>query len=312
MKTAISPPHSPTRLIAGHRLEPGMGPVLLTLALGVFVCALDLNVLSPALPVLSAQFGVSAQDASLALTVYLLANIASIPVSAKLADRYGRQPIYLACIAIFMVGSVITIVAPQFWVFLLGRIIQALGAGGVFPVATATIADRIPLERRGGALGILGAIWGVAGILGPIVGGLCTTFLSWHWIFLFNLPLGTLVLLLAKRYLPALAPKTRGPLDLAGLGLLTIALLAVVVALSRLDPAAVAFGSSTTTIIAAVVALAAFAALHVVEERATSPVLSPQLLRNPVLGITYILELGIGALEGSLFFVPPRLPPVNV
>jgi MFS family permease len=137
-------------------------PLLVTLALGVFAGALDLGVLSPALPALAHAFAIPGRDVAWVFTLYLFANVVSIPVMTKLSDVYGRRPIYIACVATFVAGSVLAIAAPTFAVFLVARAIQAVGAGGIFPVAAAAIADRVPLERRGSALGLLGAVWGLA------------------------------------------------------------------------------------------------------------------------------------------------------
>ena len=293
--------------VAGHRLEPGTGPMLLTLGLGVFAGALDLSVLSPALTSLGIEFDITPALASLAITIYLLATVASIPIASKLADRYGRRPIYIACVSIFLVGSLVTIAAPHYAVFLLGRAIQAIGAGGIFPVATAAIADRIPPERRGGALGILGAIWGLAGILGPLVGGILTAALSWRWIFIANIPLAIFVILLAQKHLPNKAPAKRGPLDVGGLISLTVGLIAVMIALTSLDPSMAALSTNITSGIALAVAVVSFAALAWFERAAKEPVLSPLLFQKREIAITYGLEIFIGAVEGSIFFVPAAL-----
>ena len=308
-KTAKLHSGSPTstQTIAGHKLDKGTLALLFTLGLGVFAGALDLGVLSPALPAIATLFQVTPHDASLIVSVYLLANIACIPIATKLADRYGRQSVYIACVAIFGLGSVLTIIAPNFFIFLLARAIQAAGAGGIFPVATAAIADRVPQERRGAALGILGAIWGLAGILGPILGGILTHLISWRAVFIANIPLSVIVIFMAQTHVPKLAPGKRGALDIAGIALLTIALIGIVVGLTRIDPQTAALGNQITTIVALTISLIALIALHFVERRAAEPVISPALMANKQIAITYGLELLIGALEGALFFVPAAL-----
>jgi hypothetical protein len=155
-------------------------PLLVTLALGVFAGALDLGVLSPALPALAHTFAIPGRDVAWVFTLYLFANVVSIPVMTKLSDVYGRRPIYIACVTTFVAGSVLAIAAPTFAVFLVARAIQAVGAEGIFPVAAAAIADRVPLERRGSALGLLGVVWGLAAIVGPTFGGVVTHFVSWR------------------------------------------------------------------------------------------------------------------------------------
>ena len=298
---------SATKSVAGHTLDKGTLALLVTLGLGVFAGALDLGVLSPALPAIANLFDVAPRDASLIVSIYLLANIACIPIATKLADRYGRRPVYIACIAVFAIGSLLTITAPNFFMFLVARAIQAAGAGGIFPVATATIADRVPQERRGAALGILGAIWGLAGILGPIVGGVLTHLISWRAVFIANIPLSVIVIFMAQTHVPKIAPGKRGALDIAGILLLTIALIGIVIGLTRIDPQTAAIGNLLTTWIALGVSVLALIALHFVERRAAEPVISPKLLANKQIAITFGLELLIGALEGALFFVPAAL-----
>ncbi len=203
-------------VVAGHRLDRSTVPLLLTLGLGVFAGALDLGVLSPALPALGAQFGVGARELPWVFTLYLLANVVSIPIMSKLADRNGRRPIYILCMSIFALGSVLAIVSTSFPMFLVARAIQAIGAGGIFPVATAAIADAVPADRRGAALGLVAATWGLAAVIGPNVGGILTHVLSWHWIFVANVPLAIIVIALARTTVPSTAANVRGPLDVLG------------------------------------------------------------------------------------------------
>jgi MFS family permease len=197
-------------------------------------------------------------------------------------------------VATFVAGSVLAIAAPTFAVFLVARAIQAVGAGGIFPVAAAAIADRVPLERRGSALGLLGAVWGLAAIVGPTFGGVVTHFVSWRWIFAANVPLGLIVIVRSRSHVPAAAARTRGPLDVAGLALLAFGLLAVMIGLTRLDAAAPTLGGNALTLAAVAVALIAFAALIPVERAAREPVISLALFGTRQLVVTYTLEVLIG------------------
>ena len=175
-----------------------MNRLLWTLALGVFAGALDLSVLSPALPALGRDFGVQTNELAWVFTLYLLVTVLSIALASTLADRFGRRPVYLACLVLFAAGSIVAITAPNYAVFLLARAIQALGAGGIFPVATATIGDVVPKGQRGAVLGIVAATWGLAAVIGPSLGGLVTHFISWRWIFAANVPLAAVVFAFAS------------------------------------------------------------------------------------------------------------------
>lgn len=272
-----------------------MLPLILTLAAGVFAGALDLGVLSPALPEIGRTFAVPTAQLAWIFTIYLLANVASIVVAGALADRYGRRIVYLGCLTVFAAGSLLAISAPSFAVFLLARAIQAAGAGGIFPVAAAAIGDLVAPERRGSALGLVAATWGLAAVIGPLAGGLVTQTLGWRWIFAANIPLALFVAFRARRDLPARAPRQQGRLDLIGLSLLTGGLVALAIGVAELRAAAAGIG---------IAVLAAFASW---ELRAEHPVLPPSLMRNPRLALTYVLEVLIGILEGSLFFVPTVL-----
>jgi EmrB/QacA subfamily drug resistance transporter len=269
--------------------------LLWTLALGVFAGALDLSVLSPALPAIGRAFVVQTGDLAWIFTLYLLVTVVSIAVASSMADRFGRRPIYLICISLFAAGSIVAILAPNYPVFLVARAIQALGAGGIFPVATATIGDAVPAARRGAALGIVAATWGFAAVIGPSLGGLITHYVSWRYIFVVNVPLAAVVFWMALKEVPANAPRQREALDVVGLALLCGGLLALTDGL---------IASQISTGVAGVALLAGFAFW---ERRARNPIVPLEILRTPQLVRTYALEVVIGILEGSLFFIPAVL-----
>ena len=266
--------------------------LLLTLGLGVFAGALDLGVLSPALPAIARQFAVPTGDLAWVFTLYLLVTVASIAIASTLADRLGRRVVYMACVALFLLGSAVAVIAPSYGVLLFARALQALGAGGVFPVATAAIGDVVEPERRGSALGMVAATWGLAAIIGPLFGGLVTHVASWRWIFALNFPLAAIVLVLAARNLPRTAPRVRGPLDGFGLALLCIGLLLL------MD------GLTTARLASALLGIATLAGFVWWERSAQHPIVPLSLFATPQLVKTYLLEIAIGVLEGSLFFIP--------
>jgi MFS family permease len=244
---------------------------------------------------LAQTFGVATGDLAWVFTVYLLVTVVSIAIAGAMADRYGRRPIYIACVSLFALGSLLAIAAPSYGFFLLARAIQALGVGGIFPVATAAIGDVVPPEKRGAALGLVAATWGVAAIIGPAFGGIVTHLISWRWIFVANLPLAAIVIALARKYVPATAPQVRPPADVAGVALLSLGLLALTGGV---------LGMRVITIATGVVLLIAFVWW---ERIAKHPLIPPAMLASKQLARTYALELAIGVLEGSLFFVPTVL-----
>ena len=272
-----------------------MNRLLWTLALGVFAGALDLGVLSPALPALGREFSVATGNLAWVFTLYLLVTVLSIALASTAADRYGRRPVYVACLVLFAVGSIVAITAPNYAVFLVARAIQALGAGGIFPVATATIGDVVPIARRGAALGIVAATWGLAAVIGPLFGGLITHFISWRWIFAANVPLAAIVLAMALVDIPAQAPRRRPPLDVLGLALLCAGLLGV------MD------GLIASRLLIGLLGVGILVGFVLWESDARAPIVPLELLRSRQLAKTYSLEILIGILEGSLFFIPTVL-----
>ncbi|MDE2571083.1 MAG: MFS transporter [bacterium] len=295
------------RPLLGHRGVREIAPLLVTLMLGVFLGALDLSALSPALHQIGGQFGSDGRALSWIFTAYLLAYVVAIPVMSKLSDVYGRRAVYMLDVALFGVGSLLAIFAPSYEVLIAARVVQAAGAGGIFPVATATVADRVPEDRRGGALGMLGAVWGLAGVVGPALGGTIVHFLDWRWVFAINLPLAVLVMLLALRHVHRGGTPRRGPLDFAGLVLLGTALLAATAGLTQIHSQALLTRANAPSLWELVIAAVLLLAFSAVEQQAADPVIPAALLRIPVLRLANVLEIGIGALEGSLFFVPAAL-----
>lgn len=292
-------------VVAGHRLDRSTVPLLVTLGLGVFAGALDLGVLSPALPAIGREFGVGARGLPWVFTLYLLANVVSIPIMTKLADRNGRRPIYIACVAIFAAGSVGAILAPTWPSFLAARAVQAFGAGGIFPVATAAIGDRVPPERRGAALGLVAATWGLAAIIGPNLGGVLTHFVTWHWIFVANIPLAIVVIALARTTLPATIANARGPLDVLGIALLALGLVGLMLGLTQYDVTGAT--SNLRPRLALTLGILSLAAFVAIERRVPEPVIPPRFFRDGQLALVYGLEILIGILEGALFFIPAAL-----
>jgi MFS family permease len=272
-----------------------LAPLLVTLALGVFLGALDLSVLAPALPALGRDFNVSTGDLSWVFTLYLLANIVGIAVMSTLADRYGRRPVYAACILIFAAGSVLAVTAHAYPIFLFARAVQAFGAGGIFPVATAAIGDRVPEERRGAALGMVAATWGLAAVIGPLYGGLITHFVAWRWIFAPNFPLAAAVFVLTFKHVPVNAPRARGPLDVFGLALLCAGLLLLM------------YGISGTHLVTVLFGFAVLAGFWMWQRTCEHPIVPPSLFASAQIAKTFALEILIGILEGSLFFIPAVL-----
>ncbi len=278
--------------------------ILAVLFTGVLMGALDIAIIGPALPALRDAFGIDERAAAWMLTIYVPFNLIGTPVMAKLSDRYGRRGVYAADVAIFGVGSLVVAMAPTFGVVLAGRAIQGLGAGGIFPVASAVIGDVFPPDRRGSALGLIGAVFGVAFLVGPILGGVLLL-LSWQWLFLVNLPIAVAVIIAAWRLLPAGGVPEPRPFDFAGVATLAVMLGAFAWALNRIDADALLPSLATPAVALPLALAAALAVLFpLVESRAADPVIRPGLFRSRQVVIASGLSIGAGVSEAAVVFVP--------
>lgn len=176
--------------------------ILIVLFAGVLMSALDIAIVGPALPALQTHFGVSERAIAWVFTAYVLSNLISTPLMAKTSDVFGRRATYALDVVLFAFGSFVVALSPNFTILLLGRTLQGVGAGGIFPVASAVIGDTFPQEKRGSALGLIGAVFGIAFLIGPVLGGVLLIF-GWRWLFIVNLPVAATILAFGLRFLPA-------------------------------------------------------------------------------------------------------------
>jgi EmrB/QacA subfamily drug resistance transporter len=175
--------------------------ILFATLLALFLVALDQTIVGVALPRIVTDLH-GDQLYTWAITIYLLTSTISGPVYGKLSDLFGRRPIILFAISLFIVASVLAALSQEMWQFVAARGLQGLGAGAIFPVAFATLADLYTPAERGKYAGYFGAVFGLSSILGPAVGGIITDTWGWHWIFLVNVPIGLISLVMIWRLLP--------------------------------------------------------------------------------------------------------------
>ncbi|GAB4110043.1 MAG: MFS transporter [Roseiflexaceae bacterium] len=280
--------------------------VLMVLFVGVLMAALDIAIVGPALPALQHAFGVDQQTLTWVFTIYMLLNLVGTPLIAQLSDRFGRRSIYTLSVALFAAGSLLVAVAPQIGLLLLGRAIQGFGAGGIFPVASAVIGDTFPAERRGSALGMIGAVFGIAFLIGPILGGVLLL-IGWQWLFLINLPIALLVIVLGWRLLPGPAQTHQQQFDWLGTVVLTIVLGLLAYGLTALGDG-VATGMVAPWVWLILLVVAVLLPLFVaIERRVSAPVIDMRLFHNRQIVLVSLLALGAGLSEAITLFVPSLL-----
>lgn len=201
--------------------------ILSSLALGMFLAALDQTVMSTAGLTIATHFA-QIPNQSWLLTTYLLASLITTPIYGRLSDGFGRRPLFLAALALFLIGSVISAVSPTFLLLILGRSVQGLGAGGLLSLAFAVISDLVPPRERARYILIFVAVFGSSSLLGPIVGGVIATqnsilgIAGWRWIFIVNIPIALIAIYRALRFLHIKQELHRHSFDWLGVALFSI------------------------------------------------------------------------------------------
>jgi MFS family permease len=274
------------------------------LFVGVLIAALDIAIVGPALPAIRASLDVGARWLPAVFSVYVLFYLLGTPLLAKRSDRRGRRRVFLESLALFATGSLLAAAAPSFPLLLLGRAVQAFGAGGLLPVAAAVIGETVAVERRGRTLGLIGAVFGVAFLLGPLLGGILLSS-SWRWLFLINVPVALVLIVAAARTLPQSIRSEPARFDTAGAALLALVLTAMVVGIGQIDTQAPSDSLQSLRVwpwFALVVI--GVPLLWSVEKRAADPVLPPMLLRLPQLRIVAAIAGAAGAVEAGMVFLP--------
>jgi EmrB/QacA subfamily drug resistance transporter len=278
--------------------------VLIVLFVGVLMGALDIAIVGPALPAIQRHFGVDDRHLAWMFSIYVLFFLVGTPLMAKLSDRFGRRAIYVLDVVLFSLGSLIVALSPSFAIMLIGRAVQGFGSGGIFPVASAVIGDTFPAERRGRALGLIGAVFGLAFLLGPVLGGILLRF-GWMWLFLINLPIALFVIAASLRLLPATRPAHPLPLDWPGTVVLTMLLASLAYGINQLDM--VSFLASLTSTRVWPFLLLALALLPLfwhIERHARDPLIRLGLYASRQMMLVTALASGAGLSEASVAFIP--------
>jgi EmrB/QacA subfamily drug resistance transporter len=207
--------------------------ILGAILLAMFLFALDQTVVGVALPKIITDLGGN-ELYTWAVTVYLLTATISGPIYGKLSDLYGRRPIIIFAVSLFLVSSALCGLSQEMWQFILFRGLQGLGGGAVFPVALAVIADLYTPAERGKYLGLFGAVFGLSSLVGPGLGGLITDTIGWHWIFFLNIPIGAVALFILWRLLPAIKrPEAGRNIDYVGAAVFAAAIATFLIGLTN-------------------------------------------------------------------------------
>jgi MFS family permease len=278
--------------------------VMALLFVGVLMGALDLAIIGPALPAIQGEFDLNNRNLSWLFNIYVLAQLIGTPLFAKASDKYGRRIVYMICVSAFGVGSLLLVIAANYETLLLGRMVQGLGASGIFPVAAAVIGDTFPKEKQGSALGMIGAVFGLAFLIGPVLGGILLQY-SWQLLFMINLPIAVGLLLASWKLLPSGGSEAQLPFDWAGGILLTVALFGIAVGVTNLDTTN--FQASISSLIVWPFLLVGFGLLPVfwrIEKAAADPVVRPSFFDSRQIRLVMMIAAGVGTVECAQVFFP--------
>ena len=284
--------------------------ILFAVMLGLFLGALDQTIVGPALPTIVTEL--NGNDLYVwAVTSYLLTSTISVPFWGKLSDLYGRKPMFIIGIVIFLIGSALSGLSQNMTQLIIFRGIQGIGAGSLFPIALAVIGDLFSPAERGKYQGLFGAVFGIAFIAGPLIGGFLTENISWHWIFYVNIPIGIISLYFIIRLLPTVKnPHATRNFDILGGVIFTIATSFLLIGLTQkgqTDPSTHALYDWSALTVGGfiLISLVGIALFIWAEARAKEPIVPLHLFRIRTYAASMVSTFFAAfAFFGAIIFLP--------
>jgi EmrB/QacA subfamily drug resistance transporter len=284
----------------GFRSE--RGPILIALMLATALVAIDSTIIATAVPSIVSDIGGFAQFPWL-FSIYLLAQAVTVPVYSKVADLFGRKPVLLFGIALFLLGSVMCGVAWNMGMLIAFRVVQGLGAGAVQPMAITVVGDLYSVQERAKVQGYLASVWGISAVVGPTLGGVFSEYASWRWIFFVNVPLCLLAGWMIVKKFHEKVERSRPHIDYRGAVLLTTGLTLLILGVLE-GGQAWAWASAPSVAILAVGALS-LVAFVIVERSSPEPVLPLWVFRRRLLVTSSLVSAVVGAIVlGLSSYIP--------
>jgi len=279
--------------------------------LGIFMGAVDTGIVSPARIIIQNGLGVGDSTGIWMITIYTLAYAAVIPISGKLADKYGRKYVYIISVALFGAGSLICGLSSftgSFTVLLLGRVVQALGGGGIIPIATAEFGTTFPEEKRGMALGLVGMVFGVANIIGSSLGSLILKIAgnsNWHWLFYVNIPICFFIVIGGLIAIENHKAGDVKKIDVLGTLVLVAMILSLLYGLRNIDFFSFAASIRSKEVYPYLLGFAVLMPLFIiVENKAEDPIMNLSYFTNPRIFIVLTMSVIVGVSMMGMVFIP--------
>ena len=278
--------------------------ILILFLIGVFMGSLDTGIIGPVLPSIEQSFNLTSRESSWIFTLFVITFMIGSPIMAKFSDFYGRKKIFILDVILFGVGSSLIAFSASIELIFIGRIIQGFGCGGIFPVGGAFIGDEFPLEERGKALGILGSVFGISAIGGPLVGAALIPF-GWNWCFTINIPISILLIIFALYILPNIENNRKLNIDYSGIVILSLLSISLAYGLNQIDSSN--FINSILSLNVApflIIFIILIPIFLIVEKRAEESIVAIHMLKNKEISIACIETLSYGIIYSSAIFIP--------
>ena len=267
--------------------------------------ALDISIVGPAIPAIEQTIKIDHRSLSWIFSIYVLFNLVGVSLLAKLSDLYGRRNIYVFSVAVFALGSLIVAFADNITILLLGRAVQGFGASGIFPVASAVIGDIYPPEKRGRTLGMIGAVFGIAFIIGPVIAGVLLLWFKWNALFLVNIPIAAIVIFYAWSMLPSKKSIVKPHFDWIGMILIAMLLASFAYGINNIEASKGIKGILSLDVLPfLLLTLITLPVFVFLEKRSPSPVVKIELFDVKQIRIVGLVAFGTGIIQSVTIFVP--------
>lgn len=297
--------------MSGSQKKNSTGIAMLVFLLGIFMGAMDSGIVSPARNVIANGLGITESASVWMITIYTLAYAVSMTITGKLADTYGRKKVYMLCVILFATGSLlcgVSDIVGSYQFLLTSRVIQAIGGGGIMPIATAYIGASFPEEKRGSALGMVGGVYGIATVLGPTLGSFVLSMAGdsrWGFLFLINVPISIIIIIAALKLKENKKESKVKKMDIWGSVVLSVMVASIMYGLTNLKFYDFANSIQSMDVWPYLIIFIAFIPLFIsIEKRAEDPVLNLNFFTNKQTALTLFLSFIVGCGLMSTVFLP--------